>query len=125
MGEGWCRGQTVCVARWVKVGVDGEGGLTQFSSGEKPVLNRVNVCSRAYLEVFGEPSWFLNGRTFLREPSWEYSSNCDEAIFGVQKSFAQHVLETFARFETINLLTMTATRITFANAVSDSVAERQ
>ena len=22
---------------------------------------------------------------FVREPSWEYSSNCDEAIFGVQK----------------------------------------
>ena len=26
------------------------------------------------MEVFGEPSWFLIGRTFLREPSWEYSS---------------------------------------------------
>ena len=26
------------------------------------------------------------GELFLREPSWEYSSNCDEAIFGVQKS---------------------------------------
>ena len=23
---------------------------------------------------------------FVREPSWEYSSNCDEAIFGVQKA---------------------------------------
>ena len=22
----------------------------------------------------------------LRDPSWEYSSNCDEAIFGVQKA---------------------------------------
>ena len=29
---------------------------------------------------------FLIGRTFVREPSWEYSSNCDEAIFGVQKA---------------------------------------
>ena len=28
-----------------------------------------------------------------------YSSNCDEAIFGVQKSFAQHVLGTFALFD--------------------------
>ena len=52
----------------------------------KPVLNWVNVCSRTKLEVFGEPSWFLTGPTFLREPSWEYSSNCDEAIFGVQKA---------------------------------------
>ena len=26
------------------------------------------------------------GELLLREPSWEYSSNCDEAIFGVQKS---------------------------------------
>ena len=23
---------------------------------------------------------------FVREPSWEYSSNCDEAIFGVEKA---------------------------------------
>ena len=23
---------------------------------------------------------------FVREPSWEYSLNCDEAIFGVQKA---------------------------------------
>ena len=33
-----------------------------------------------------EPRWFLIGRTFPREPSWKYSSNCDEAIFGVQKA---------------------------------------
>ena len=26
------------------------------------------------------------GELLLREPSWEYSSNCDEAIFGVQKA---------------------------------------
>ena len=58
----------------------------QNDSCIKPVLNWVNVCSRTYLEVFGEPSWFLFGRTFLREPSWKYSSNCDEAIFGVQKA---------------------------------------
>ena len=38
------------------------------------------------MKVFGEPSWFLIGRTFLHEPSWEYSSNCDEAIFGFQKA---------------------------------------
>ena len=31
-------------------------------------------------------SGFLTGRTFLREPSWKYSSNCDVAIFGVQKA---------------------------------------
>ena len=54
--------------------------------GRKPVLNWANVCSRTYLEVFGEPSSFLIGRTFFREPSWEYSSNCDEAILGVQKA---------------------------------------
>ena len=29
---------------------------------------------------------FLIGRMFVREPSWEYSSNSDEAIFGVQKA---------------------------------------
>ena len=29
----------------------------------------------------------LNWANFLlREPSWEYSSNCDEAIFGVEKA---------------------------------------
>ena len=35
--------------------------------------------------MFGEPSWFLLiliGWTSLCEPCWEYSSNCDEAIFG-------------------------------------------
>ena len=26
------------------------------------------------------------GELFLREPSWEYSSNCEPAIFGVQKA---------------------------------------
>ena len=40
----------------------------------KPVLNWANVCSRTYLEVFSEASWFLIGRTFLREPSWKCSS---------------------------------------------------
>ena len=29
---------------------------------------------RDRLEVFGEASWFLIGPTFLREPSWKYSS---------------------------------------------------
>ena len=29
---------------------------------------------------------FLIRQTFLRKPSWEYSSNCDEAIFGVEKA---------------------------------------
>ena len=29
---------------------------------------------------------FLLSELLLREPSWEYSSNCDEAIFGVQKA---------------------------------------
>ena len=52
----------------------------------KPFLNWENVCSRTQLEIFGEPSWFLIWRTFLREPSLDYSSNCDEAIFGVQKA---------------------------------------
>ena len=36
--------------------------------------------------VVGEPSWFIIGRNFLREPSWEYSSNYDEAIFWVRKA---------------------------------------
>ena len=40
----------------------------------KPVLNWANISSRTYLEVFGEASWFLIGPTFLREPSWKYSS---------------------------------------------------
>ena len=39
----------------------------------KPILNWANVCLRTWLEVFGEPSWFLIGQTFLREPSWKYS----------------------------------------------------
>ena len=52
----------------------------------KPVLNWANVCSRTELEVFGKPNWFLIGRTFLREPSWEYSLNCDAAILGAQKA---------------------------------------
>ena len=52
----------------------------------KPVLNLANVCSQTWWEVFGEPSWFLIGQTFLREPRWEYSLNCDEAIFRVQKA---------------------------------------
>ena len=39
-----------------------------------PVLNWANVSSRTYLEVFGEASWLLIGRTFLRETSWKYSS---------------------------------------------------
>ena len=61
----------------------------------KPVLNWANVCSRTLLEVFGEPSWFLTGRTFLREPSWKYSSK----LYSGPKSFAQHVLGTFALFD--------------------------
>ena len=40
----------------------------------KPVINWANVSSRTQLEVFGEASWFLIGPTFLREPSWKYSS---------------------------------------------------
>ena len=44
------------------------------SVGRKTVLNWANVCSRTYLEVSGEPSWFLIGPTFLREQSWKYSS---------------------------------------------------
>ena len=40
----------------------------------KPVLNWANVSSRTQLEVFGEASWFLIGPTFLRKPSWKYSS---------------------------------------------------
>ena len=51
-----------------------------------PAFNWANVCSRTKLEVFGDPRLFLIGRTFLREPSWKYSPNCDEAIFGVQKA---------------------------------------
>ena len=31
-------------------------------------------------------STFLIGRMFVREPSLEYSSNCDEGVFGVQKA---------------------------------------
>ena len=56
------------------------------ASSVKSVLNWANVSTRTLLEVFGEASWFLTGRTFLREPSWEYLSNCDEAIFGVRKA---------------------------------------
>ena len=36
--------------------------------------------------AMSEPSPFLIGRMFVREPSWEYASNCDEAIFGVLKA---------------------------------------
>ena len=48
----------------------GEGGEQRL----KPVLKWANVSSRTKLEVFGEASWFLIGPTFLREPSWKYSS---------------------------------------------------
>ena len=44
------------------------------ASSVKSVLNWANVSTRTLLEVFGEASWFLTGRTFLREPSWKYSS---------------------------------------------------
>ena len=46
----------------------------------KTVLNWANVCSRTYLEVFGEASWFFIGQTFLREPSWKYSSKCSSGV---------------------------------------------
>ena len=36
--------------------------------------------------AFGEYSWFLTGRTLLCEYSSGFSSNCDEAIIGVQKA---------------------------------------
>ena len=55
----------------LSVGSDGQSHKTVSI---KPVLNWANVCSRTWLEVFGEPSWFLIGRTFLREPSSKYSS---------------------------------------------------
>ena len=58
----------------------------------KPVLNWANVSSRTKLEVFGEAIWFLIGPTFLHEPSWKYSSK----LYSGPKSFAQHVLGTFA-----------------------------
>ena len=57
----------------------------------KPVLNWANVSSRT-LEVFGEASWFLIGPAFHRERSWKYSSK----LYSGPKSFAQHVLGTFA-----------------------------
>ena len=44
----------------------------------KPVLNWVNFFFA--LEVFGETSWFLIGPTFLREPSWKYSSEIYEPV---------------------------------------------
>ena len=62
----------------------------------KPVINWANVCSRTQLEVFGEPSWFLIGRTFLCKPSWKYSS---KLYSGTLTCFAQHVLRTFALFD--------------------------
>ena len=62
-------------------GIHGVGLVKELSSistsrplGLKPVLNWANVCSRTWLEVFGEASGFLIGRTFLHEPSWKYSS---------------------------------------------------
>ena len=38
----------------------------------------------------------LLGELLLCEPSWEYSSNCNKSDFWGPKSFAQHVLGTFA-----------------------------
>ena len=61
----------------------------------KPVLNWANVCSRTKLEVFGKPSWFLIGRPFLHEASWEF---CQRYTRG-PKSFTEHVLGTFALFD--------------------------
>ena len=54
-----------------------QSGLTLLHSLHetlKPILNWESVSSQTYLEVFGEASWFLIGTTFLREPSWKYSS---------------------------------------------------
>ena len=57
------------------------------------VLNWANIASRTYFGFFVESkksSANIAGSSLaerlLREPSWEYSSNCDEAIFGVQKA---------------------------------------
>ena len=59
----------------------------------KPVLNWANITSRTYFGFFVEPkksSANVAGSSLaerlFREPSWGYSSNCDEAIFGVQKA---------------------------------------
>ena len=38
------------------------------------------------LEYSGNLAGSELGELLLREPSWEYLSNCDEAIFGVQKA---------------------------------------
>ena len=54
-----------------------QSGLTLLHSLHetlKPILNWERVSSQTYLEVCGEASWFLIGTTFLREPSWKYSS---------------------------------------------------
>ena len=83
---GCCTHGEVCLySTWPKCWKKGTGGA-RCALGLKPVLNWANVCSWTWLEVFDEPSCFLIGRTFLREPSWKYSSNCNEAIFGVQKA---------------------------------------
>ena len=56
----------------------------------KTVLNWANVSSRTELEVFGEASWFLIGPTFLREPSWKYSSKLYSGSKNLLYMFWEH-----------------------------------
>ena len=53
----------------------------------KPVLNWANVCSQTWLGVFGEPSWFLTGRTFASR-TWLGSirRTATKLYSGVQKA---------------------------------------
>ena len=60
------------------------------------ITSRIDYCNfiLAGLPVkqISRLSPFLTGRLFLREPSWKYSSK----LYSGPKSFAQHVLGTFA-----------------------------
>ena len=93
--------------------------IHRYSGNEAPYASTVDknqneniYCPSTSLQGNFVLSPFLIGRMFVREPSWfligrifsspnlvgEYSLNSDEAILGVQKNFAQHVLGTFTLF---------------------------
>ena len=50
----------------------------------KPVLNWVNFCFVNLVREFGERSMF--GDIVFREPGSDYSTNCGDAVFGVQNA---------------------------------------
>ena len=56
------------------------------SYGVKPILNGEHLLREHSLGYSSNLVGSLLGELLLCRPSWKYSSNCDEAIFGIQKA---------------------------------------